>query len=94
MRKKILSILCPLSFIVQATATEIYQEPLYFEITSENEHTVRVSSLAENFYYEKLEINIPSTINYNEQIYHVTAIGNNAFTDAEISSVIISSLLP
>lgn len=91
MRKKILSILCPLSFIVQAMATEIYQEPLYFEITSENEHTVRVSSLAENFYYEKLEINIPSTINYNEQIYHVTAIGNNAFTDAEISSVIISS---
>lgn len=79
----VLLLLC--SFI--ANAQDFSLENIDYNITSEENMTVEV--VGSHFYYDE-EVVIPSSVNYNGNVYNVTVIGERAFESSSLTSVVVS----
>ncbi|MBR2476335.1 MAG: leucine-rich repeat domain-containing protein, partial [Bacteroidaceae bacterium] len=54
---------------------------IYYEILSETDLTVEVTYRSSYANYDSGDINIPSSVSYNGEIYSVTSIGMSAFSN-------------
>lgn len=74
----------PLEAKAESFTDDIYR----YYITSTTENTVEVAGLADATLDDYV---IPETVSYNEVKYTVTGIGNGAFSNCRLSSVILSN---
>ena len=70
-----------------ANAQDFSLENIDYNITSEENMTVEV--VGSHFYYDE-EVVIPSSVNYNGNVYNVTVIGERAFQCSSLTSVVVS----
>ncbi len=89
--KKLFSIFALFVFVgVQAYAQTFEADGIYYNVTDEAALTCEVTSHPGGTEGYSGDIIIPASVQYNEQTYAVTRIGDNAFADCTIlSSVII-----
>lgn len=77
-----------LPFMAKAQYFEV--NGITYNVLSPTNHTVEVSPSISCAYYRG-SINIPSTVTYNGETYDVVALGEEAFSRASISGIIIPS---
>ena len=74
----------------RALAYDFEVNGIYYNITSSEDFTVEVTRSSSSYDYYKGDIDIPSTVSYNDQIYRVTSIGERAFWNCtEMTNVTI-----
>ena len=86
LKKMLLSVTMLLCSVV-ASAYDFQVDSIYYNVTSETDLTVEVTS-GENGYSG--EVVIPETVSYNEKTYNVTSIGDGAFGSCRgLTSIVI-----
>lgn len=88
--KTLLAFLSALTFTTVASAQNFMSGGIGYHVLSSEDHTVEVTGKESCTPYSG-NINIPATVTYNGETYDVVALGEEAFSQASLSGIIIPS---
>lgn len=88
--KTLFAFLSALTFTAVASAQNFMSGGIGYHVLSSEDHTVEVTGKESCTPYSG-NINIPATVTYNGETYDVVALGEEAFSQASLSGIIIPS---
>lgn len=72
---------------VTAQAYDFEKDGIFYNVTSLEDLTVEVTREEGNYHHYSGDIIVPETVDWNERTFTVTAIGDHAFSQSDITSI-------
>ena len=72
---------------VTAQAYDFEKDGIFYNVTSLEDLTVEVTNEEGNYHHYSGNIIVPETVDWNERTFTVTAIGDDAFSQSDITSI-------